>query len=642
MEEYAIEHRVIAKFKDIPLIVKGAFIIAEDRQFYNHAGISFQSLLRAIIENTARKSWDKKPAGGSTITQQIAKNLLVGNARKLSRKIREAIMAFRIESCIPKDKILEIYLNQLYLGKGCYGIVEACNSYFGKTLNKIEAHEAALLAALPSAPTIYINSKGFKKLTTKRNSILYQMYEMGYIGKEELYKNIQKPIEIKNRKQKLPAPYFSDEIFRMFSQYISRSVFFRNGYVITTTFNKEIQNHAEKALEDGMIEYTKRTPWRGRLGNSKINSKLSLTELNQNLASTINHIEACKVVGTGEKQIICETSSKTRIIIKLSDKFYKTAKFEEGDIILFRKTDNDYELYQVPEVTGGIIVMDAKTGEVLALSGGYSFDINPFNCITQATRQPGSTIKPFVYATAIEEGMSDYDIVEDKQISIKLRNGKIYTPHNYDGKTYGETYLRDGLIYSRNLTTVNIAQNIGMTKISKLLQEFGLIRGKAPISAVLGSMEVTPLQIVTAFSAFFNDGKMVYPRFVKTFSQQTQAFHLETLRDILCKNKTKIVLSKRTANIIKNILHDVVQYGTANKISNLENLFNVKLYGKTGTTNNFKDAWFVGGIEKDEKTYLVCVFIGYPKPKSLGEHCSGSKVALPVFANFIKNLLTSK
>ncbi len=287
IEEYAIEHRVIVKFKDIPLIVKGAFIIAEEREFYTHSGISIQSLARAIMENTAKKSWDKKPAGGSTITQQIAKNLLVGNARKLSRKIKEAIMAFRIESTISKDKIIEIYLNQLYLGKGCYGIAEACHYYFGKPLNMIEPHEAAFLAAIPSAPTVYVNTKNSTKLLMKRNSILYQMYEMGYINKEQLKKSVFKPIEITPKKHKLSAPYFSDEIFRLVSQQVSKNAFFRNGYSIKTTLNKKIQFKAQKALEDGIIEYTKITPWNGTLGNINSEDQKDLKKIESQLPSTL-------------------------------------------------------------------------------------------------------------------------------------------------------------------------------------------------------------------------------------------------------------------------------------------------------------------------------------------------------------------
>ncbi|MBR1480033.1 MAG: transglycosylase domain-containing protein [Alphaproteobacteria bacterium] len=631
IEEYAVEHRQIVKFNDIPLIVKGAFIIAEDREFYSHSGLSLQSLVRAIVENTARKSWDKKPAGGSTITQQIAKNLLVGNARTISRKIREAIMAFRIEASIPKDRILEIYLNQLYLGKGRYGIAEACRYYFGKQLRELEPHEAAFLAALPSAPMIYMNPKNYERLLMKRNAIICQMYDMGYISKAQRDICLKKPIEVRHDRQKLYAPYFSDEVFKLFCQRVSKNAFFQNGYSIKTALNKDIQSIAQKALEDGLIEYTKTTRWHGTLGNVK--SNLNLKEIEQRLPSTINKIGACWVKAKHKDDLLCETADKRTIRLSLSKKFYGNAKIEVGDIVLYRfiAAMRTYELYQTPEVTGGIIVMDAQSGDVLAMSGGYSFDISPFNCMTQAMRQPGSAIKPFVYAAAIESGKDEYDIVEDKPITITLKSGEKYTPHNYNGKSYGKTPLRNGLIYSRNLSTVNLACDVGMSNISNLLFAMGLVHSKVPISAVLGSVETTPLQVLSAFSAFFNEGEMVEPRFVKEVNQRS-------LEEFFCKPKRKKVLSKKTADTIQNILHDTVRYGTANAAAKLEDDYGVELFGKTGTTNDFKDAWFVGAIKRDEKTYLVCVFVGYPIPKSLGNHCFGAKVALPIFANFTRSL----
>lgn len=635
IEEYAVEHRLIVKFKDIPLILKGAFIIAEDREFYSHSGLSVQSLMRAIIENTARKSWQRKPAGGSTITQQVAKNLLVGNAKNFSRKIREAIMAFRIENSIPKDKILEIYLNQLYLGKCCYGIGEACSYYFNKTMEKIEPHEAAFLAAIPSAPTVYVNSLNSPKLLMKRNSILYQMYEMGYINKEQLKQAITKPIKIIARKNKVFSPFYSNEVFRLFLQYVSKNSFFRDGYSITTSMKKDFQYCAQKAFEDGIIEYTKNNvPWDGKLGNINEDNSISLQYINNHLPSTVNKIQASIITKVDKNNIICELENKTKVVV--SSGKYSTKLLNVGDVVLCRQIKKAYELYQTPKVTGGIAIMDVSNGDILALSGGYSFDVSSFNCITQAQRQPGSTIKPFVYAAALEAGKDEYDIIEDKQLTITLPNGEVYTPHNYSGKSYGKTYLRDGLIYSRNLTTINLANEVGLGQISALLNKANLIKDKMPISAVLGAVEVSPIQLLAAFSAFFNNGKMIKPRLITAIESRGKASELKKLTSELCHPQHIKIMESNTANLIKNMLHDVVKIGTAKSIANLEAVYNLKLYGKTGTTNEFKDAWFIGAIEDKSQTYIVCVFVGYPKPKTLGDHCSGSSVALPIFANFVK------
>jgi penicillin-binding protein 1A len=656
VEEYAIEHRVIIPFDRIPRVLKGAFIVAEDREFYAHSGISFASLLRAIVENTARKTWNKKPAGGSTITQQIAKNLLVGNARSLTRKFREAIMAFRIESTISKDKIFEIYLNQLYLGKGCYGIVEACDYYFGKRIEDIKPHEAAFLAAIPSAPSIYINSQNYSKILLKRNSILYQMYDMHYIPEAQLKEAIATPIKIKLRKNKVSSPYFSDEIFKIFSQIIPREMFLRCGYSITTTMDKRVQHCVTKALEDGLIEFTKTKAWKGticnirHLLNTSENSNAKSTSIfekvlkgiNAQLPSTINKITACVICDIDDSTLMCRNADGRTINIKRDQHHYTNAQFKIGDVVLCRATGpKSFELYQAPGMTGGIVVMDLSNGDILGMSGGYSFDISSFNCVTQAQRQPGSTIKPFIYAAAIEDGMDEYDIVEDKPVNLTLPSGEVYAPHNYSKRSYGRIAMRDGLIYSRNLSTVNLALMIGMPPINRLLKSAELVDHNVPISGVLGAVETTPLKLLTAFSAFFNGGIMIFPRFITNVEKSYDTKYLDTSTvRFLSEERQKKIMSKETAEIIKNMLHDAVEYGTARILQPLEEKYGIEIYGKTGTTNNFKDAWFVGAFTTDEKTYLVCVFVGYQSPRSLGEHASGSKVALPIFANFVRNFFT--
>lgn len=626
MEEYAVERRIIVRFEDIPDIIKAAFLIAEDKAFYHHSGLSFQSLARAIAENTTRKSWKTKPAGGSTITQQVAKNLLVGNERSITRKIKEAIMAFRIESSISKNKILEIYLNHLYLGKGCYGIFEACNYYFAKNLNEITPEEAAFIAALPSAPSIYTNMKDNSKILLKRNSILSQMYELGFIDKDQLINALSTPIITKMHKTKLIAPYFSEEVHKIFTRYISHNEFFRGGYNVVTTMNETIQIMAQKCLEDGLIDYEKKQTWDGPLKSNDL--KMAAKQLPR----TINKIIPVSVKEISQHSIVTEDSK--------GNKYYITTKapLKIKDSILIREIkSNKYELYQQPKATGGIIVMDADTGDILAMSGGYSFDISSFNCVTQAYRQPGSAVKPFVYAAALESGMDEYDEIDDRAVTIKIGRNEYYSPKNYSKKTYGKMPMRNGLIYSRNLATINLAQKIGYKPIRNMLGKLQLSDSKFNISYVLGAKETTLLKLVSAFSSIVNKGNMIIPRFIKEVSQQT-ASNIPFKNQICNKKIIKNVMSAETAMSIKNMLRDTAKYGTANLLAKVAQEYNIDVGGKTGTTNDFKDAWFIGYISKGRQTLIIGVFIGYEIPKSLGEHSSGAKIALPIFYNFVKEL----
>jgi penicillin-binding protein 1A len=634
IEEFAIERRVITKINDIPLLVKWAFLIAEDKNFYKHHGIDLQSIFRAAVQNISNSSWKTKPAGGSTITQQVAKNLLVGNEKSFKRKIREAIMAFRIEESISKDKILEIYLNHIFLGKGCYGVAEACDYYFGKCLNDVAPEEAAFIACLPSAPSVYIKAidKG-PKMLLKRNSILVQLHEMQIITKQQLDDSLIKPIMVNFKKTKEPAPYFADEIHRQFAKYISETDFFSGGYDVITTMDSKIQNIAQKCLEDGLIQYTKSTiGWKGPIDPDGDDLKTIASQM----LVTVNKILPVKVRRIANNILECRDQSEAIIKVGYDGK----VNVEVGDVILCREVaDHSYEVYQQPVVDGAIIVMEAASGNIIAMSGGYSFDISSFNCATQAKRQPGSVIKPFVYAAALENGMAEYDEIEDKPITIKLENGKYYSPHNYDkAKVYGKMPMRNGLIHSRNLATINLAMKIGTSKIAKILEEFELSDKHFNLSYLLGGHEVSLVNIISAFSAFVNDGYMIAPRFVTNVLKQNNTY--VPFKKTICQTERRRVISSKTAKTIKNILRDTARYGTARRLASVFDEYpGIDVGGKTGTTNDFKDAWFVGYITVNKKTFIVGIFVGYRSPQSLGEHCTGAAVALPIFVNFLKRIV---
>lgn len=644
MEEYSIEHRTTIPFNKISKNIIQAFLIAEDKNFYEHSGIKITSLLRAILGNIYQQSWKKQSAGGSTITQQLAKNIFVGNKRNINRKIREAIMAFRIERTIPKNKILEIYLNHIYLGKGCYGIAEAANYYFGKNIFNLTSAESTFLAAIPSAPSIYLISDNIEKLLTpKRNAILYQMYQNKIISQKEFQIAIHQNIIINNNKLKLFAPYFSDEIFKILTKYTSTEEFFKSGYEIITTMDKNIQKYATQSLENGLIKYTKKQKWVGTICNIKLpctNLEKILNNINQALPTTYNKIIACVIIQINlpKKILTCQINNFKQINVKICYKYQPKI----GDVFLcrFNEDTKEFETYQTPKITGGIVVMNPENGDILAMSGGYSFDISSFNCITQAKRQPGSTIKPFIYAAALEQGFSEYKNINDTPVSIILSDNQIYHPKNNDRKSLGKILLRNGLIYSRNQATINLASSVGAYNIKTLLSKMHLVPKTHseskffPISAVLGSIETTPIDLVSAFSAFFNQGKMVYPRFFLSIKNRKN----EEILQSLSAKKIKNVLSVKTAETIKKILHDIARYGTAKALYPLEKKLKAEIGGKTGTTNECKDAWFVGYIIKNHKTYLIGVFVGYEQPKSLGKKGYGSIIALPIFADFISKL----
>lgn len=625
MEKYAIEHRTVIPLDSIPDIVQEAFIIAEDNNYYQHGGISFSSLFRAIIENTARNSWHKKPAGGSTITQQVVKNLIVGNNRTFARKIKEAIMSFRIESSLSKKKILEIYLNHLYLGKGSYGVAEAAETYFGKDIKYVQPHEAAFLAAIPSSPSIYIQDLTSKKLLIKRNSILYKLYNEGYIDKTQLKKSINKPIKIQNIKRRnFYTSYFADEILRQISKKASDMAFFKCGYNVVTTMDSYIQFCATKALEDGLLNFS---------------DGKSYKECPK-IPKTITKIEKFKILDIHHNKLNCVNENGEEITINHNN----TQRFKKDEFVLCIKNGNNYQLTQIPEITGGIVVMDASNGDILALVGGFSFDLVPFNCITQGIRQTGSIIKPYVYTSALLNGYQIDDEIMDTPVTLTLDDGSSYTPKNFDNKYLGSISFQDGLIYSRNAATVNLAKSIGLDKITNLLKKLNITKKrKQYISSVLGAIEVKPINMLSAFSIFVNNGKMVMPRYIKSITQYNKQYaDYNELLD-LCDCHTKEIIPKEIAETMQNILHDTVLYGTSSQLSALENKYSIKIIGKTGTSNNCKDAWYIGAFTtSDNKTYIVCVFVGYLIPKSMGKNAYGSVVALPIFANFINNFFTLK
>ena len=654
--EYAIEKRLFIPYDSIPRQVINSFISAEDKNFFNHPGIDPKGIVRAVLNNFKNIANNKRLEGASTITQQVAKNFLLTNEVSIKRKIKEAILAFRIEKAYTKEKILELYLNQIYLGEGTYGIAAASLEYFDKSIKELSYSESALLAALPKAPSKYNPFKYYAEAKVRRNLVLKNLSENNFISRNELIEYTKEEINLKKRKIKLlkEANYYTEEVRRIIKENYGFDKLYAEGLSIKSSLDVDYQLHALHALRSGIESYDKRHGWRGPVLNTKIkkNWKKELkkkkidTSLGWKFAEITNVQESeiiFKTVDEGEKGIIQKTNLKWAIKKTIYD------SFRINDIVFVNKNLNGkWELKQYPKVNGAIVALDPHNGKVKALVGGFSFESSEFNRATQAKRQPGSAFKPFVYAAALENNFSPNSIVLDAPFIAEQGVGlKNWKPENYGKEFYGPTTLRKGIEYSRNLMTVRIAQDLGLKKILKLSKDLNIYENIPELLSVsLGSAETTLLKITNAYSVFINGGKKIKPILIERIQDRRgkTIFNSEKRVCIGCdkyskntnlipsiKDSYKQVISKETSYQILSMLEGTIKRGTGKRLRDL----GVPLAGKTGTTNDNYDAWFIGSTSD----LVVGVYIGFDNPKTLGRFETGSKVALPVFKNFIKQAL---
>ncbi len=650
--EYAIQKRLFISFDSIPDVVINSFLSAEDKNFFKHPGIDARGITRAIIKNVRNYMQSRRLEGASTITQQVAKNFLLSNEVSLKRKVKEAILAFRIERAYSKERIMELYLNQIYLGQGAYGVAAASLEYFDKAVKDLNYQEAALLAALPKAPSKYDPFKSKKLAKNRRNLVLKNIFENNYISEDEYKKLIKKNIELKKRKIKLfkEANFYSEEVRRVISEQYGYDQLYKEGLYIKTALNAEHQLNALKALREGLQSYDRRHGWRGAIVNLKdkknwfeVAKKYSLEKnLGWKLAKVIN-------VEMLEANIEIENKKNEKIYFKDAS-WTRKKNFREilssGDIIYVQKNDKKkWVLKQRPIVNGAIVVMDPFTGRVLALVGGFSYELSEFNRATQAKRQPGSAFKPFVYAAALENGYSPSTLVLDAPFVIDQGEGKKnWKPQNYGKEFYGPSTLRKGIEKSRNLMTVRIAQDLGLKKISNISKKFNIYKDVPEVLSIsLGSAETTLLNLTNAYCSFVNGGKQVKPILIDRIQDRRgntifksdqrkchgcENFSFSSDKIPKIKDEYPQIISEQTAYQITSMLEGAVQRGTGRKLKNL----NITLAGKTGTTNKNMDTWFVGYTSK----LVVGVFVGFDEPKSLGRYETGAKTSLPIFKSFIK------
>ena len=655
IQDFSSEKRIFIPYNSIPPKVINAFLSAEDKNFFDHPGVDAKGVLRAVIKNFSNIINSRRLEGASTITQQVAKNFLLSNEVSLNRKLKEAILAFRIERSLSKERILELYLNQIYLGQGTYGIASASLEYFDKSVDELQYVEAALLAALPKAPSRYNPYKNEKLAKFRRDLVLKNLLENNYIDKKnyEDFKNLK--IKLKKREKVFleDSRYYVEEIRKNTIKQLGYDKVYKEGLNIKTPLNLKLQKIATNSLREGIEKYDRRKGWRGPIQNINLSikdwpSKIKLKKLEKTLNWKIARVTK---IGISNFEIVTSNGDIGYITnenIKWTGK--KNTSFEEGDIIYVKKKEgsNEYILKQLPTANGAIVVMDPYNGRVLALSGGFSFNQSEFNRATQAQRQPGSAFKPFVYAAALENGYSPSTLVLDAPLVLEQGTDlKMWKPENYGKKFYGPSTLRMGLEKSRNLMTVRISQDLGLKKITKISKELGIYENPDELLSIsLGSAETTLLKLTSAYCSFVNGGKLVEPKLIDRIqdSEGNTIFKTEVRKCRNCedvsiqsndvpeiKDDSKQIFSPQTAYQITSILEGATKTGTAKKLRDLK----MDLAGKTGTTNKNTDTWFIGFTSD----LVIGVYVGYDEPKSLGKFETGAKTAMPIFKSFIQSAL---
>ena len=653
LSDFSTEKRIFVPFNSIPKKVIYSFLSAEDKNFFSHPGVDAKGILRAVIKNISNILYSKRLEGASTITQQVAKNFLLTNEVSLQRKLKEAILAFRIERALSKERILELYLNQIYLGQGAYGIASASLEYFDKPIIELNYAEASLLAALPKAPSKYNPYKNSELAKFRRNLVLKNLHENKYISKTE-YENLKKKEVILKKRKKIfleDTRYYVEEIRKDIVDDFGFDKVYKQGFNIKTPLNLNLQKIASQSLRNGLNEYDRRKGWRGALlnideiENWKTNKNLKKFKLEKSIGWDLAIVRSIDKFYSSIETLDGENGRIKYNSISWTKKEF-TELLKIGDVIYVSKIKNNlFNLEQMPEINGGIVVMDPFTGRVLALSGGFSFKKSEFNRTTQALRQPGSAFKPFIYALALENNFTPSTLVLDAPLVLEQGSDlKMWKPENYGKKFYGPSTLRMGLEKSRNLMTVRIAQELGTDKIVKFSKKLKIYDNPNELLSIsLGSTETTLLKLTSAYCSFINGGKLVEPLLVDRIqdSEGKTIYNTETRSCKNCeqisflsneipeiKNKFSQIFTPQTAFQITSMLEGVVKRGTGKKLKDL----NLVLAGKTGTTNKNTDTWFIGFTSN----LAIGVYVGFDEPKSLGKYETGAKTAMPIFKEFVK------
>jgi len=650
--EFSTERRVFVPYEQIPDSVKSAFLAAEDRNFFRHAGIDVGGLGRAMAKNVINAAQGRRLEGGSTITQQVAKNVLLNNDATVGRKLKEAILAARLEQTLSKEQILELYLNEIWLGYRSFGVGVAAYNYFGKNLNELTPAEAAYLAALPKGPDNYHPIRRKQQAMDRRNWILGQMIQHGMInpvvGRQAQLEDL-KVQSAPSRARYRDADFFVEEVRRRALATFGKKLN-EGGYYMRTTLDANLQQAARTALQDGLERYDRRHGWRGGWASTDFEDgwqkKAQQKKIPAERADKWRHAAVVSADGGSVRVRLAEGGEGA---LRGEDVTWARAGrgLKAGDLIFVEAVEGGgYRLRQIPAVNGAMVAMEPQSGRVLAMVGGYSYSLSNFNRATQALRQPGSAFKPFVYATALENGWTPRDVIDDAPVTYRGANGVPWSPENYDRKFSGPQTLRRGLEQSRNAMTVRLANAVGMKRVAETAERFGVVNKMDPVlSMALGAGETTPMRLTAAYTPFLNNGRLVEPHLIELVQDPDGKVLMRGDQRACPRCKAgfggdesprlqpagKEVLNPVTAYQITSMLQGVVQRGTAASASSLGR----PLGGKTGTTSEYRSAWFVG-FSPD---IIVSVFIGFDDNRTLGEGETGSSAALPVFIDFMKTVL---
>ncbi|MBY5837218.1 penicillin-binding protein 1A [Rhizobium leguminosarum] len=676
MAEYAKEKRLFLPIQAVPDRVKAAFLSAEDKNFYNHPGVDLTGLGRAILVNLQNFGSGRRPVGASTITQQVAKNFLLSSDQTIDRKIKEAILSFRIEQAYSKDKILELYLNEIFFGLNSYGIAGAALTYFNKSVTELTVAEAAYLASLPKGPANYHPFRHPEAALERRNWVIDRMVENGYVSQSDGQEAKKQPLGVTARTtgpSLFASDYFAEAVRRQLIDQYGEKVLYEGGLSVRTSLDPQMQLAARKALQDGLVTYDERRGFHGPIKQIDASGDWgkaladipALSDVPEwRLAVVLAVSDSTVDIGlqpakdgsgkvTADRQRGTIDAKNMQWAFRSADGARKTTKspvgaVSPGDVVYVAKLGDDastsYRLQQPPKVQGGLVAMDPKTGRVLAMVGGFSYAQSEFNRATQAMRQPGSSFKPFVYAAAMDNGYTPASVIMDAPIEI-VSGGQVWRPENYGGESGGPSTLRSGIEHSRNLMTVRLANDLGMNIVAEYAERFGIYDHMLPVlSMSLGAGDTTVLRMVSAYSVIANGGKQIKPtlidriqdRYGKTIFRHEErlcegcnAGDWQNQEEPNVVDNRETVLDPMTAYQITSMMQGVIQRGTAaGKID----LGGRDVAGKTGTTNDEKDAWFVGFTPD----LVAGLYMGFDTPGPLGRGGTGGGLSAPIFNEFMQ------